>query len=322
MAQRILQSPDLMGIAQVMCAALLWGTVGVAAQSLPETGRPAEEVLGILRLAIGGPALIVLLLLCGRGRSMVTGSIDPLFLALFSVGCATFQICLFRSFESLGITVTVFLTVCLPPVMSTTLSLLRQEQAVTRGMCAALGLASLGLSVFAIKGAVSDGAQIPIEGLGLAVLGSAAFVVMTVAARRLTLQANPLAVAGIGLTVSACILGVASFMAEPRMLLPSTWPDIRTVLVVLYLGLGPTALAYLLYCRGVARCRSTNLGLVASMVEPAFAMGLAWLVLAERLSFGGFVGCGLVLAAMVTLWCSEQVRVSGQTGRMVRAVRP
>lgn len=85
---------------------------------------------------------------------------------------------------------------------------------------------------------------------------------------------------------------------------------------ILYLGLGPTALAYVLYCSGMARCRSTNVGLVASMIEPAFAALLAWAVLHERLSTTELAGCGLVMLAMLTLCEAER----GRRPAVLRAV--
>jgi uncharacterized membrane protein len=77
---------------------------------------------------------------------------------------------------------------------------------------------------------------------------------------------------------------------------------------ILYLGLGPTALAYVLFCSGMARCRSANVGLIASMVEPAFAALLAWLLLNERLSATEVFGCALVMLAMLILCKSERMR--------------
>jgi hypothetical protein len=67
--------------------------------------------------------------------------------------------------------------------------------------------------------------------------------------------------------------------------------DWHLVLLLVYLGVGPTALAYICYCAGMARCRSAVVGLIASMIEPALAAVLAVLVLA---------------LAMAILWWSEQ----------------
>ncbi|WP_365967741.1 EamA family transporter [Mesorhizobium sp.] len=82
--------------------------------------------------------------------------------------------------------------------------------------------------------------------------------------------------------------------------------DWRSLSVLIYLGLGPTALAYVCYCAGVARCRSAVAGLVASMIEPAVAAGLAFLFLNETLTAWQTLGCLMLLTAIVILWLDEQ----------------
>lgn len=78
------------------------------------------------------------------------------------------------------------------------------------------------------------------------------------------------------------------------------------MLLVLYLGLLPTALAYLCYCTGMARCRTPVVGLVASMIEPLLAALLAALLLGEQVSATMTFGCALLMAAMVLLWRRER----------------
>ena len=76
--------------------------------------------------------------------------------------------------------------------------------------------------------------------------------------------------------------------------------------LILYLGLLPTALAYLCYCWGMAECRTPAIGLVASMVEPVLAAGLAALVLGEVIAPMAGAGCLLLLGTMVILWSTER----------------
>jgi DME family drug/metabolite transporter len=80
----------------------------------------------------------------------------------------------------------------------------------------------------------------------------------------------------------------------------------RVMTLVAYLALGPTVLAYVIYCAGMARCRSASAGLVASMIEPGLAALLGWAILGENLSVFQALGCALVTAAMFTLWGAER----------------
>ena len=90
-------------------------------------------------------------------------------------------------------------------------------------------------------------------------------------------------------------------------------PAVETVLqdsqllgLILYLAVVPTALAYICYCWGIARCRSTDVGLIASMIEPTIAAVLAMMLLHERLSAVEFAGCLLMTLAMVVLIKTER----------------
>jgi drug/metabolite transporter, DME family len=306
MGQRRGETSAITGIAQVMLAAGLWATVGISTKLVTSAGMVPEELLSLARLAVGGPALVLLVVVLARTPLSAVLRLDPLRLAWFVLGCTVFQLCLFRAFVLLEVTTTVFITVCLPPLIATALSLARGDRTVTPGGVAALGLGTGGLAFFTLDGfaAGMDGPRL--LGLALAILASAAFVLMTSAARHLTRTSSPMLVAGAGLSLSAVVLAMLMPVFRFEAVVPDQIATWEFAGFLLYLGLGPTALAYVLYCSGMARCRSTNVGLVASMVEPAVAAVLAWAVLAERLSAAEVAGCALVMVAMLTLCESER----------------
>jgi DME family drug/metabolite transporter len=172
-----------------------------------------------------------------------------------------------------------------------------------------MALAVLGLFVFTAGDVVDGGGITTVRGLAVACLASAAFLLMTTASRELTRAAGPVAVAGAGLSLSALsLLGMLPLIGSHASPDAGVW-DWSLIGLILYLGLGPTALAYLLYCSGMARCRSANLGLIASMVEPALAGALAWLLLSEQLTASEAAGCAIVMIAMVLL-CESERRVA------------
>ena len=294
------------GIAQVMLAAALWGTVGVSTKLVTSVAMLPQEVLGFARLAIGGPVLLLLVAVIARSSLRTALAFNPFWLLCFAAGCAVFQVCLFQAFVLLEVTTTVFITVCLPPVMSMTVSLLSGHRSVTPGGLAALAIAILGIAIFTVSGFKSLEGATRIHGLALAVIASAAFVLMSSASRQLTKTASPLLVAGTGLTLSALVLLVMLSFWRFDAVASAAAIQWDTLWLIIYLGIGPTALAYVLYCSGMSQCRSTSLGLVASMFEPAFAALLAWFLLNERLSPAEFLGCALVMFAMLILWESER----------------
>ncbi|MDZ4067453.1 MAG: EamA family transporter, partial [Tabrizicola sp.] len=135
--------------------------------------------------------------------------------------------------------------------------------------------------------------------------------VMTESARDMTREVGPLIVVGAGLTLAGIMLLLGLVLLDPQSIAPPAQNGWKTVALVIYLGLGPTALAYVIYCSGVARCRSAGVGLIASMVEPGLAAVLAWLVLSERLGSAELIGCAMVSGAMLILWWSERAELRG-----------
>lgn len=294
------------GLGLVMAAAALWATVGVATQMVPVQQDFSQDLLGMARMALGGPVILLIAAALGQANAAVFRRLDPLLLAGFALGSMVFQVCLFRAFTSLGVTGTVFLTVCLPPLLSGGLAFARRSPDLAPGTGRALGLAVTGLFVFALATGQNVAAPRAGEGLGLALLASVAFVLMTHCARSLTRVAGPLIAAGSGLTLAGLALFLTLLWLRPQTF-PATEASAAPILWLLtYLVLGPTALAYVAYCTGMARCRSSCAGLVASMIEPGLAAILGWALLGERLTQGQTLGCTVIVIAMVVLWRAEQ----------------
>jgi DME family drug/metabolite transporter len=289
-----------------MCAAVLWATVGVASKLVPYELRVPDEIYGFARTIVAGPAILLFAVISiGRKRCTPRLRSLPCFF-LFGICCAIFQLCLFRSFELLGVTVTVFLTVCLPPALAMIWALWRRTEQVSGQVVTALVFAAIGLLSFV--GEDMKGDNLPtLLGLALSIFASIAFVFLTQAARLLTVDHSAVLVSGFGLVITAALLAPTSFL-----LAPINWQTMRAFVtdwrsfgVLLYLGLGPTALAYVCYCVGMARCRSALAGLVASMIEPVAAAGLAFVFLRETLTLWQSLGCVVMLAAMIILWIGE-----------------
>ena len=69
-------------------------------------------------------------------------------------------------------------------------------------------------------------------------------------------------------------------------------------LVAVLLGLVCSYVAYLAYCAGLRRLSPVRTVVMATL-EPIFAVIMAWIVWDERFSFFGWVGAGLILAAVL-----------------------
>jgi DME family drug/metabolite transporter len=309
----------LTGATLVILAAALWATVGVAVKLVPAAAALPPEVLGLARTLLAGPMILLVSVRGVTGLTALARTIDRPRLIGFALSGVIFQVCLFRSFDALGVTLTVVLTVCLPPVIATIWSMARGVS-FGRGALVALGLAITGLGLCASAKGLDGPAGNRAWGLFLAFAASLAFVWMSAAARSLSRSAPPMLVAGLGLTLSG-LMFCALLPALPGASIQAFHAltgDPQLLALVVYLAAIPTALAYVCYCAGMARCRSTAAGLTASMIEPAIAALLATLFLHERLGLGESLGCFLMAVAILVLMRAEAQTRPVTTARLTR----
>ncbi len=99
----------------------------------------------------------------------------------------------------------------------------------------------------------------------------------------------------------------ASFGLGALLLLPvavlgdTSWLQTGNgVALALYLGLVPTALAYVLFARGLKRLSAAEVTTLV-LAEPVVALALGVIVLDERIGLAGAVGAGLVVAGLTAL---------------------
>lgn len=309
-----------LGAGLIFVAAGLWASVGVAVQLVPQAAVMPPELLGMMRMVLAGPVLLLVALATGKAGSLrALRRLDRARLADFALAGALFQVCLFRAFLLIGVTLTVVLTVCLPPVIAALWERAGQRgqdwSGQASGPVRAMAAAAAGLVLCSVPGLAGGGAA-DLAGLGLALVAAIAFVRMSQAARDLSRNAPPALVAGAGLCLSGLILCTLAPLIMPLSLsaaLQSLAAGYMPALIA-YLALFPTALAYAAYCAGMARCRSAQVGLTAAMIEPALAAALAFVLLDERLGPAELAGCALMVLAMADLLRAESAPAPLRSG--------
>jgi DME family drug/metabolite transporter len=295
------------GLALVCVAALLWGTVGVAGQML-STSTVDPTHLGWMRTVLGGLALLALAHCCGwSGGALERG--HARFLLMFAIGCAVFQITLFTGFRVIGVTVTVAVTVVLPPVLVAAGSALVLPDA--RSLCTVSAIltagAGVGLALLGAGGLETIGQAFDAFGAGLLAANALAFILMATALRHLARSLHPVKAAGAGLLSASLVLFVAMHVLpgqEPFIAALATLQS-RDLGVILYIGIVATGGAYAAFTAGMKLCPRPAAGFAATMIEPVFAAVLAAMLIGEALSRAAVAGCVLMLAAMGLLFVSE-----------------
>jgi DME family drug/metabolite transporter len=196
------------------------------------------------------------------------------------------------------------LTVCLPPVLIAGASALIYHQRPSAWTKGALLLALGGLT---LVGGGSKGHAVPgpapLLGLAAGILAAMAFASLSALARILAGRIHPLQAVGFGFVVGAVLLApivVLSSRAEPEAIAGAA-TTLQLMLVLVYLGAVPTALAYVCYFYGMQLSRTATSGVAATLVEPAVAVLLAAGLLGEHLSPAAWLGMACLPFAAIVL---------------------
>lgn len=274
---------DSMGMKlAVVGAAVLWGTAGtaglLAAGVDPVSLASARLVVGGLVLGVvAGPALRLL-----PRRGLLVSA---------AVAVAAYQLCFFAAVGLTGVAVGTVVAIGSGPVFTGLLSWLLDGHPPTRRWAGATAVAIAGCAVL-----TGGGGEVRVDGVLLALLGGLLYAFYAVTAARVIGAGAP------SNAVMGAMFGGAAVVMFPVLLWTGTaWlTEPRGLLTALYLGCATTALAYLLYGRGL---RTTPVAIAATLAlaEPAVAALLGVVVLGERLtpvSAGGLVLLGVSLVAV------------------------
>ncbi len=291
------------GLLLVMLAATLWATVGVAVGMMTNRGLGADA-LGFMRTLIGAGVLLAAAFVTDAVPRGLRLSLRPLL--VFGIGAAIFQICLFRAFREVGVTITVTVTVCLPPIILAVVDAVMARRLPCTMVTTALLVAAGGVAAILLPASGPDLLRpVKAEGWALMLTASLAFAAVAASARRLAEAAPPLFATGLGLAICAALLAAHALIQGDLALSQVAILDETDMAILLYLGLFATGGAYLAFAIGIRLCRSSTSGLVASMIEPAIAAALAATLLGEFLRPMELAGCLAVIAAMVLIWRAE-----------------
>lgn len=247
--------------------------------------------MGAARLVVGGAGLLAVLpLLGGRPRSALALWRTRWGL-LAGVTTALYQVCFFAGVSRAGVALGTLVTIGSGPVFVGLLSWWLLREHPSRAWLTATGISVVGLALLTLDGLRDP--SVDALGLLLALASGFGYAVYTVAAKRLMAQGHPSA------EVMAGAFGLGGLLLVPVLLLqPVAWLATGSgLLMALWLGLGTTTAAYLLFGRGL---RVLPAGPVATLVlaEPVVATLLGVLVLDERLGLLGWAGCALVIAGL------------------------
>jgi DME family drug/metabolite transporter len=285
--------PD--GFWLVTGAAILWGTIGVATKAIYNNDSTTTLFLNLARMLIATPVLLVA---CWRAIGRETFSIprrDFLIMVLSGALLAISQSAYFAAIRDAGVTIATLLTISIAPLVVACLSVLLKFETLTVRIVIALISAVIG-GVLLVGLQSPEGTQVNLlHGTLFSVISAVGYAGMIICGRFLAADYPPVQVTAITFgagTLLLLLLNLTSGIVAVHS--NESW------LLVLYLGLVPTAFAYWLFQKGLRSVSATAASII-SMLEPLVAAVLAWVLFDETLGATGIFGAVLLLLSIFLL---------------------
>lgn len=277
---------------EVLLAAILFGTTGAAQALGPDSSTPLT--VGAARIVVGGGLLILFALRSGGFRGQWPAR--PLLIA--GGGVAVYQLAFFAAVADTGVAVGAIVAIGSGPAFAGVLERILDGTSPGRTWLIATALAVAGVAVLSL--AATAEASLSGKGIAFALVAGAGYAAYTVVAKRLLrLGHGPVPVMGAAFGVGAVLLLPVLAFGETAWL---QTPD--GLALVLYLGIFPTAVAYVLFGRGLRRLEASEVTTLV-LAEPVTATILGVVVLDEPVGPSGALGAGLVLAGLAVLALSR-----------------
>src|SRR3954451_25465217 len=267
----------------VLLAAVAFGTTGTARALGPEASPVA---VGAARVIVGAALLGVVAWRVAPPSDARWSWRAPL---AGAVGIAVYQLALFPGGRDTGVAVGTVVALGSGPAFAGLLS----RAPLTGRWAAATALATAGIALLVAGGAE---ARVSLAGVLLALTAGASYATYTVAAKALLDAGHaPESVMARAFGACAVLLVPALFVAGTGWLAAP-----GGIALAVYLAAVPTALAYVLFARGL-RHLSANETATLTLAEPLTATALGTVVLGERPGVIAGFGALLVLAGLAAL---------------------
>ena len=267
---------------------MLFGTTGTAQALGPDASTPLT--VGAVRILIGGGLLAAVALATGGWR----GDWPLRLVVVAGTGVAVYQVAFFEAVARTGVGVGAVVAIGSGPVFAGLLE--RVVLGIWPGRRWLLATATGVAGVAVLTLASESSGSVSVDGIALALVSGLGYATYTVVAKLILRRGHtPLAVMGAS-------FGLGALLLLPVLVLGETaW--LRTgdgIALALYLGVLPTAVAYVLFARGLQRLSAAEVTTLV-LAEPIVALFLGVFVLDEHLGVGGIAGSALVLVGLLLL---------------------
>lgn len=282
------------GTVAVLVAAVLFGSTGTARELGPD--RATTLAVGAVRLTVGAGVLGLAVAIARRSWR----GLDRRLVALGGAAVAAYQVTFFTGTQRTGVTLGTITALAAGPVVAGIIA-----ASITRRPPSARWLASTSLAIVGVALALAASGSVRLDPLGtVAALGAgASYAVYATTVGRL------IAGGGDALASMAGTFLVGGALVAPLLFTePLDWVATPSgAALSVHLGVGTVAVAYALYAIGLTTL-SVPTAVTLTLAEPVTAAVLGRFVLDEPVSWIGWIGMGLVAAALLMVGRSQGER--------------
>jgi len=278
----------LKGEGLIVLAAMLWGTTGTAQAFAPPNIDPRS--VGAIRLAIGGLALLAITLARGFSFRNIKWPLIPTLIA--GISMAAYNLFFFAGVAKAGVAIGTIVTIGSAPILAGLLGWLFRNERPGGRWYLATSLAVIGGVLLIIPG---ERISIDPLGISLALISGLCYAVFSVASKGMLEKTPPDAAMAIVFSLGALFLSPILFTSDITWLSQTSgWMS------ALFLGLLSTALAYILFARGLQSAPVAR-AVTLTLAEPLTASMLGIILWHERLTPASSLGVALIFIALVAL---------------------
>jgi drug/metabolite transporter (DMT)-like permease len=266
-------------------------------------GTVPPEVAALLRFAVGAVALMTWLLVTGRRIDFSAWAWVRVAVAGM-LGVFGFNLLFFWGLHLAPSVDGSIIVPVLSPVITTAVSSLILESGASRARVLGLATGVAGAFLFLVAGTGLSGGERVLGDL-VYVVAAATWSAYTLYSRRLLAGMDPIKVTALSTSLGALMLGVLAAPALPSVRWSQLPADVW--LNVLYLGIVPTAIAYVLYYRSIQQVGPVNASTMMLLVPILGATG-GIMLLHETMGAAQAVGALLMVAGMLRAIRDQPIR--------------
>lgn len=272
----------------LLAACLMWGTTGVVASFM--TDDVSTLAIGSFTMGVGGAVLLAIT--WREVRAAIAIPAARTWILWGGLGVLVYPLAFYTGMDLIGVAVGNSIALGSGPLFAGLIEWLATRVVPAVRWFIALAVATVGLVFVAIaRGGDGDGA---LSGIGFGLLAGIAYALYSVSGSRIIAAGGQFrgamgAVFGAG---AIPLLVILAFTGAPLV------SDGGNLARGAYLAIGPLVIAYLFFGYALTKVTAATATLV-TLLEPAFSVILAVVILGESLPAIGWWGTALLIAGVV-----------------------